>query len=55
VTQAEFTDVLKKLWFVDHVPGMDEATWVRFRDDPAGTFRKMPEPMAGRVWEKIKP
>lgn len=53
--QAEFTNTLKKLWFIDRQPWMSSEQWFEFQRSPADFFRRADDETAGRLWSLIQP
>lgn len=55
MTQAEFLDVLRRLFFLDHadVPFLDDRSWALFRDDPHRFFMRADDDIAALIWAAL--
>jgi hypothetical protein len=55
MTQAEFLNLLRRLFFLDHadVPFLDDREWALFRDDPHRFFVRTDDDIAALIWAAL--
>jgi hypothetical protein len=56
MTQAEFSNTLRKLFNLDHsdVPFLSATQWPKFRDDPVRFFIKADDETLDRLWTRLQ-